>query len=112
AGAVYLHQGELYLVTSLNLDEGVALVEPGDPGYTTSAREVTGIDVVSELQRASWGPATVYFGEVDVVRQVTSFTPRHPGTRQPLGEEPLDLPPPPLRPPAGWWTTSPGHPEG
>jgi DEAD/DEAH box helicase domain-containing protein len=105
-GAVYLHQGELYLVTALDLDEGVALVEPGDPGYTTSAREVTGIDVVSELRRASWGPASVYFGEVDVVRQVTSFTRRNPETGQPLGEEVLDLPARALRTRAVWWTIS------
>jgi len=105
-GAVYLHQGELYLVTALNLAEGVALVEPGDPGYVTSAREVTGIDVVSELRRAAWGPATVCFGEVDVVRQVTSFTRRNPVTGQPLGEEALDLPPRALRTRAVWWTIS------
>jgi DEAD/DEAH box helicase domain-containing protein len=110
-GAVYLHQGELYLVTALNLDEGVALVEPGDPGYTTSAREVTGIDVVSELRRASWGPASVHFGEVDVVRQVTSFTRRNPETGQPLGEEALDLPPRALRTRAVWWTISAGQRE-
>jgi DEAD/DEAH box helicase domain-containing protein len=105
-GAVYLHQGELYLVTVLNLAERVALVEPGDPGYTTSAREVTGIDVVTEYRRADWGPATVCFGEVDVVRQVTSFTRRNPETGQPLGEEPLDLPPRALRTRAVWWTIS------
>src|SRR5579859_1104628 len=108
-GAVYLHQGELYLVTALDLTAGVALVEPGDPGYTTSAREVTGIDVVSELRRAGWGAATVYFGEVDVVRQVTSFTRRNPETGQPLGEETLDLPPRALRTRAVWWTISPGQ---
>jgi DEAD/DEAH box helicase domain-containing protein len=105
-GAVYLHQGELYLVTALNLAERVALVEPGDPGYTTSAREVTGIDVVTEYRRSDWGPATVCFGEVDVVRQVTSFTRRNPETGQPLGEEPLDLPPRALRTRAVWWTIS------
>ena len=106
-----LHQGELYLVTALNLDEGVALVEPGDPGYTTSARETTGIDVVSELRRASWGPASVHFGEVDVVRQVTSFTRRNPETGQPMGEEVLDLPPRALRTRAVWWTISAGQRE-
>jgi DEAD/DEAH box helicase domain-containing protein len=105
-GAVYLHQGELYLVTALNLAESVALVEPGDPGYMTSAREVTGIDVVSEFRQAAWGPATVSFGEVDVVRQVTSFTRRNPETGQPLGEETLDLPPRALRTRAVWWTIS------
>jgi DEAD/DEAH box helicase domain-containing protein len=108
-GAVYLHQGELYLVTALNLAEGVALVEPGDPGYLTSAREVTGIDVVSELRQEAWGPATVSFGEVDVVRQVTSFTRRNPENGQPLGEETLDLPPRALRTRAVWWTISAGQ---
>ncbi len=106
AGAVYLHQGDLYLVTALNLADGVALVEPGDPGYLTSAREVTGIDVVSELRQVAWGPATVSFGEVDVVRQVTSFTRRNPETGQPLGEETLELPPRALRTRAVWWTIS------
>src|SRR5207245_5435539 len=89
--------------------EGVALVEPGSPGYLTSAREVTGIDVVSELRRAAWGPASVSFGEVDVVRQVTSFTRRNPETGQPLGEEALDLPPRALRTRAVWWTISDGQ---
>ena len=105
-GAVYLHQGELYLVTALDLTQGVALVEPGDPGYTTSAREVTGIDVAAELRRVAWGPVAVHFGEVDVVRQVTSFTRRNPETGQPLGEETLDLPPRALRTRAVWWTIS------
>jgi DEAD/DEAH box helicase domain-containing protein len=108
-GAVYLHQGDLYLVTALDLAEGVALVEPGDPGYLTSVREVTGIDVVSELRQVAWGPATVSFGEVDVVRQVTSFTRRNPETGQPLGEEALDLPPRALRTRAVWWTICAGQ---
>ncbi|HUL27305.1 MAG TPA: DEAD/DEAH box helicase [Streptosporangiaceae bacterium] len=108
-GAVYPHQGEFYLVTELDLAQGVALVEPGDPGYTTSARNITGIDVVTELRRAGWGPATVHFGEVEVMRQVTSFTRRHPETGQPLGEFPLDLPPRALRTRAVWWTISAGQ---
>ncbi len=86
-------------------------MEPGDPGYLTSAREVTGIDVVSELRQAAWGPASVSFGEVDVVRQVTSFTRRNPETGQPLGEEALDLPPRALRTRAVWWTISDGQRE-
>jgi DEAD/DEAH box helicase domain-containing protein len=108
-GAVYPHQGELYLVTELDLARGVALVEPKDPGYATSARNITGIDVVTELRRAAWGPAAVHFGEVEVMRQVTSFTRRNPETGQPLGEFPLDLPPRALRTRAVWWTISPGQ---
>lgn len=40
-GAVYPHQGEMYLVDRLDLADGVALVRAADPGYATSARQVT-----------------------------------------------------------------------
>jgi DEAD/DEAH box helicase domain-containing protein len=53
----------------------------------------------------------VYFGEVDVVRQVTSFTRRNPETGQPLGTDALDLPPRALRTRAVWWTISDGQRE-
>jgi len=109
AGAVYLHQGESYLVTRLDLAEGVAIVQAGDPGYATSAREVTGIDVIAEQRREAWGPGAVHFGEVEVVRQVTSFTRRNPETGQPFGEQALDLPPRALRTRAVWWTISAGQ---
>ncbi|HEY6276695.1 MAG TPA: DEAD/DEAH box helicase [Streptosporangiaceae bacterium] len=108
-GAVYPHQGELYLVSRLDLDCGVALVAPGDPGYATSASTVTRISVVTELRRAAWGPGAVQFGEVEVMRQVTSFTRRHPETGQPLGQYPLDLPPRAVRTRAVWWTLSAGQ---
>jgi DEAD/DEAH box helicase domain-containing protein len=52
-GAVYLHQGESYLVGTLDLADRVALVEPGDPGYTTQASDVTDIDVIGERRRVS-----------------------------------------------------------
>ncbi|HZC41526.1 MAG TPA: DEAD/DEAH box helicase [Streptosporangiaceae bacterium] len=105
-GAVYPHQGEAYLVTRLDLDEGVALVEPGDPGYVTSARQLTGIEVTAELRRQNWGPAAVHLGEVEVVRQVVSFARRRPETGQVLAEVPLGLPPRTLRTRAVWWTVS------
>jgi DEAD/DEAH box helicase domain-containing protein len=109
AGAVYPHQGELYLVTSLDLEECVALVEPGDPGYATSARELTGIEIRAELRRAPLGASAVHFGDVLVTRQVISFARRRADTGQPLGEVPLDLPPRTLRTRAVWWTVPDGQ---
>jgi DEAD/DEAH box helicase domain-containing protein len=103
-GAVYPHQGEMYLVHRLDLADSVALVEAGDPGYATSAREVTAIDVAAELRRSAWGGAAVHFGDVQVTRQVTSFVRRGLETGRPLGEVPLDLPPRTLRTRAVWWT--------
>src|SRR5712692_4334494 len=103
-GAVYAHQGEMYLVTRLDLADGVALVEAADPGYATSAREVTAIEVAAELRRSAWGDAAVHFGDVQVTRQVTSFVRRGLETGRPLGEEPLDLPLRTLRTRVVWWT--------
>ncbi len=108
-GAVYPHQGEMYLVTRLDLADCVALVEHGDPGYATSARELTGIEVRAELRQAAWGPARVHFGDVLVTRQVISFVRRQLETGQPLGEVPLDLPARTLRTRAVWWTISAGQ---
>jgi DEAD/DEAH box helicase domain-containing protein len=105
-GAVYVHQGDSYLVTTLDLAGGVALVQPGDPGYTTTARDVTEIEVRAALRRMRWGEAEVSFGDVQVTRQVTGFTRRRADDGAPLGDVPLRLPPRRLHTRAVWWTIS------
>ncbi len=107
AGAVYSHQGEIYLVSSLELDDSVALVRAGDPGYVTSARELTEIEIAAEHRAAAGDGATAHFGDVLVRRQVTGYTRRNPDTGLPLGDFPLDLPGKTLRTRAVWWTLSP-----
>jgi len=103
-GAVYLHQGDSYLVRALDTGHRVALVEPGEPGYVTTARDVTEVEVRGELRTMTWGQAGICFGDVQVTRQVVSFTRRRADTGAPLGEVPLDLPPRRLLTRAVWWT--------
>jgi DEAD/DEAH box helicase domain-containing protein len=110
-GATYLHQGETYLVRSLDLTDGAALVRAADPGYVTSARQVTDIDVMGTRQRMAWGEAEVCFGDVEVTRQVTSFVRRRSDNGRSLGETPLDLPPRTLCTRAMWWTISAAQAE-
>jgi DEAD/DEAH box helicase domain-containing protein len=105
-GAVYAHQGEIYVVTRLDLAEGVALVTAGDPGYVTSARQLTSIDVTAEQRAVAWGEARVHFGDVQVTRQVTSYVRRQLETGKLAGQVPLDLPARTLRTKAMWWTIS------
>jgi DEAD/DEAH box helicase domain-containing protein len=112
AGAVYPHQGEMYLVTCLDLERRVALVEARDPGYTTSARERTEVEVAATARSAAWGDAEISFGDVLVRRQVVSFARRRLDTGQPAGVVPLDLPPRTLRTRAVWWTISPDQRAG
>ena len=107
AGAVYSHQGEEYLVSELSLAERIALVDLADPGYLTSAREVTSVAVTTERSRTDWGRGAICFGDVLVTRQVVSFTRRSTETGQLTGEELLDLPERQLPTRAVWWTAEP-----
>ena len=104
-GAVYLHQGETYLVERLDLDDAVALVHRDEPDYTTSARDVTEIRLVEELRSRSLRGVRLAFVTVDVTQQVVSFLRRRP-SGEVLGEEPLDLPPRQLRTRAVMYTVS------
>ncbi|MGH3098684.1 MAG: DEAD/DEAH box helicase [Streptosporangiales bacterium] len=107
-GAVYLHQGETYLVRSLDEEEALALVERAEPDYTTSAREITDIRVLETTETTAWGEATLAVGVVEVTEQVVGFLRRRLATGEVLGEEPLDLPPRSLRTRAVWWTLPAG----
>jgi DEAD/DEAH box helicase domain-containing protein len=108
-GAVYPHQGEMYLVSRLDLEDRVALVHRADPGYATMAREITSIEVAAELTRADWGEAAIFFGDVQVCRQVVSYSRRSLETGLIEDERTLDLPERSLPTKAVWWTISPGQ---
>ena len=103
-GAVHLHRGRTYVVLDLDLEASVALVERSDPDWTTTAREVTDIEVVEPRARQRWGAAEVVLGSVQVTSQVVGYLRRRVLTGEVLGEEPLDLPPRQLRSTAVWWT--------
>ena len=105
-GAVYPHQGDMYLVSKLELAERIALVELADPGYATVAREITSVEVQAELTRSDWGGAEVCFGDVLVTRQVVSYARRSAETGLLIGEDVLDLPERRLPTRAVWWTIS------
>jgi DEAD/DEAH box helicase domain-containing protein len=72
-GAVYLHQGESFVVDSLNFEDGVAFVHAEDPGYTTFARELTDIAVTGQGELQSFGPVTVGLVPVSVSNTVIGY---------------------------------------
>ncbi|MGI9163425.1 MAG: DEAD/DEAH box helicase [Mycobacterium sp.] len=72
-GAVYLHQGESYVVDSLDLGGGIAFVHAEDPGYSTFAREITDITVTGQGERVSYGAVTLGLVPVSVTHQVVGY---------------------------------------
>jgi DEAD/DEAH box helicase domain-containing protein len=103
-GAVYLHQGESYLVGRLDLDDRVALVEPRDPGYITQSRDVTDVAVTGERRRVRWGDADLVLADVRVTRQVTGYTRVRSGEKSKDPTVPLELPVRTLPTVAVFWT--------
>ncbi|MEZ0051345.1 DEAD/DEAH box helicase domain-containing protein [Mycobacterium sp. MAA66] len=72
-GAIYLHQGETYLVDSLDFEAGLAFVHAEEPGYTTSAREVTDIAVTGDGELRGYGPVTIGLVPVAVSNTVVGY---------------------------------------
>lgn len=109
-GAVYLHQGESYVVDELDLETGIALVHLENPPWTTSPREVVDISVLGTVQRDrhpadGGGEATVCLGDVAVTSQIVGYLRRLP-SGEVLDQIPLDLPERTLETRAVWYTLS------
>jgi DEAD/DEAH box helicase domain-containing protein len=106
-GAVYLHQGETYLVDELDEETGEALVRAARPGYHTQARVTSGVSVTLEHRSRELGVGRVHFGEVSVTSQVTGYLRRDELTGTVWDETPLELAQRTLRTAACWWTLDP-----
>ena len=90
-GAVYLHQGESYVVDTLDLEGGVALVHAEDPGYSTFAREITDITVTGAGERIGYNAVTLGLVPVSVTHQVIGYL-RRAVSGEVLGFTDLDMP--------------------
>ena len=102
-GAVYLHQGDAYLVTELDMAGRMVRVSPAAVEYHTQPK--TTIDLTIRRPQASrpWGPTTMQFGEVEVTTHVLGFARKQLFSDTVLGIEPLDLPPQSLQTTAFWF---------
>ncbi|OMC22721.1 DEAD/DEAH box helicase [Mycobacterium sp. SP-6446] len=72
-GAVYLHQGESYVVDSLDTEDAIAFVHAQDPGYATFARELTDIVVTGNGERLEFGPVVLGVVPVRVTHRVVGY---------------------------------------
>ena len=106
-GAVYLHQGQAFQVTELDLADRVATVVTVGGEETTQVRSATDICMLGSDDRAVVGRATMHLGPVEVRQQVTGYQRRDAFTGDVLAHVELDLPPSRLVTRAVWWTVTP-----
>ncbi|MFT4201401.1 DEAD/DEAH box helicase [Gordonia sp. (in: high G+C Gram-positive bacteria)] len=105
-GAVHIHQGASFVVDDLDLEDGLALVHPEEPDWTTSPRETTEVAVVDTIREWDRGPLHVGLVEVEVTSQVVGYLRKlHSG--EILDSVELDLPPQTLPTRAVQYTLTP-----
>ena len=107
-GAIYLHQGESYLVTELDLANRTAYAEPTTAAYYTQTKDITDLHITRVIRDKDYGQIKVYLGKVEVTTTVVGFKKKAQFTEEIIGEEPLSLPPYHFPTIALWFDLPPG----
>jgi DEAD/DEAH box helicase domain-containing protein len=92
-GAIYLHQGDSYLVKELDLAQRIAWAQPVSADYYTQTMETTDLRITKLVKEKDCHGVKVYFGDVDVTTAVVGFKRLKQFTEEVITQEPLDLPP-------------------
>ncbi|MEY6435319.1 DEAD/DEAH box helicase [Corynebacterium pseudotuberculosis] len=93
-GAVYLHRGESFIISSLDLEQHLALAHPDAPDHSTYARSTTDIRILGEVDKVA-NPAPglwVSSLNVEVTDRVTGYVVKAPDGSV-LDVVPLQMPP-------------------
>ena len=91
-GAVYLHEGESYLIESLDWENGLARARHAEVDYYTRASSATSVTVLEEYTSALEGDIVKAHGAVRVTWKATSYRVLRRYTHETLGQGSIDLP--------------------
>ncbi len=110
-GASYLHQGAHWRVVELDLEAGVATVEPDDGSTYSVVRSDTQTHLRDAEAHRPVGLARVCLGPVEVVSQVIGYQRKDTLSGVVVASEPLRLPPSTLTTRAIWYVLEEGLAE-
>ncbi len=106
-GAIYLHQGETYLVTQYDAQMQSGIVRPVEVDYYTQPREWNDVRIKRSLAHRQLGSTTAYLGQVRVSSQILGYRRLQQYSEAVLGEERLDMPVQTFETVALWWDVPP-----
>lgn len=105
--AIYLQNGDTWLVKKLDIEHKKIEVEPIQTNYYTQASRDTEIELTDLLESDFIPGGKKYFGKVEVTTQITGFKKLRWLTQEVIGYGELDLPPSQLNTQAWWISLSP-----
>lgn len=106
-GAVYLHQGEQWVIASYDVGERTALARRTHVRYFTQPRVESEVGILSVTDHRELGRARIHFGWVELASQVTGYLRRDEATGAVWDSTPLQLPQHRLHTRSVWWTLDP-----
>jgi len=101
-GAIYLHEGETFLVEKLDLENRCASLQPAEVEYFTRPRRETEIQLLELRDEQNIRGGTKAHGELSVIANVSGFHMIRWESHEKLGFQELELPPNELLT-AGYW---------
>ncbi len=103
-GAVYLHQGESFLVDEYLPAERQALVHAARPRFYTQPQSSFEVSILADRAQRPLGATTVHRGDVRLTSQVHAYLRRDERTHEVWDQTPLTLPRRTMITQALWWT--------
>ncbi|MDD2252055.1 MAG: DEAD/DEAH box helicase [Dehalococcoidales bacterium] len=91
-GAVYLNQGESYIITELDLASSTAKASPVDAAYYTTADDLTTLRILKVFESKMVGNVEVCLGRVEVTTSVIAYKRKEQYSEKLIDKLPLDLP--------------------
>jgi len=105
-GAIYLHEGDSYIVKSLDTESKIARVAPADVDYYTQPVLASSCRLGRASERKEHLDGELFFGPAEVTWQTTAFRKIKYYTMEPVGQDSLDLPSQTLSTTGTWWLVS------
>jgi DEAD/DEAH box helicase domain-containing protein len=91
--AIYMHAGETYFVTQMDLEKKISFVEKIDTDYYTQSLTEVKIKIEEQELEKAWHKSEVHYGDLSVTQLTYMFKKIKFGSRDSLGFGALDLPP-------------------
>jgi DEAD/DEAH box helicase domain-containing protein len=105
--AIYLHEGETYLVETLDLEQSIARLQPTGVDYYTEPKRETTVELIARLNQAPVQGGDKSYGEIRVTTQIVGYSKIQWFSQERLGEGQIELPPTELVTTGYWLSLSP-----
>jgi DEAD/DEAH box helicase domain-containing protein len=102
-GAIYLHQGEAFVVTEYNAGLRHAIVTPVVADHYTQPRELNDVRIVRSMRHRGLASTTAYLGRVRVRSQVIGYRRLRQFSEEVLEDALLEMPQTEFETVALWW---------